>query len=155
MAALSLETLFSTAGTIALAGWIVIAVVPLRYDAPRHAAIASAVVIAMLYSGLIGAFWAQGKGGFSSLAEVARLFEHPGLLLAGWVHYLAFDLLVGVWERDEARRVGIQQWLLAPCLVLTFLLGPLGWLVFLAVRFFRLKTTPPAAARPGNRPSLG
>jgi hypothetical protein len=109
-------------------------------------AIAAAVAIAMLYAGLIGAFWAQGEGGFGSLAEVARLFEHPGLLLAGWVHYLAFDLLLGVWERDEARRIRLPQWALAPCLALTFLLGPLGWLVFLAVRFFRLKTAPPAAA---------
>jgi len=145
MAELSLETLFSAAGTLALAGWLVIAVVPLRYGAPRYVAIAAAVVIAMLYAGLIGAFWAEGEGGFGSLAEVALLFELPGLLLAGWVHYLAFDLLLGVWERDEARRIGLPQWFLVPCLALTFLLGPLGWLVFLAVRFFRLKTAPPSA----------
>jgi hypothetical protein len=149
MAALPLETLFSAAGTLALAGWLALALIPLRYGAPRYAAITAAVVIAILYAGLIAAFWTQGEGGFGSLAEVARLFEHRGLLLAGWVHYLAFDLLVGVWERDEARRIGLQQWLLAPCLVLTFLLGPLGWLVFLAVRFFRLKTTPPAATPAG------
>ena len=146
MAAFPLETLFSAAGTLALAGWLVLGLAPLPYRAPRYAAIAVAVVTAMLYAGLIGAFWAQGEGGFGSLAEVARLFGHPGLLLAGWVHYLAFDLLVGVWERDEARRIGLPQWALVPCLVLTFLLGPLGWLVFLAVRFFRLKTASPAAA---------
>src|SRR5688572_13042603 len=116
MAELPLETLFSAAGTVALAGWLVLALIPLRYGAPRYAAIAVAVVIAMLYAGLIGAFWAESEGGFGSLVEVALLFEHPGLLLAGWVHYLAFDLLLGVWERDEARRIGMPQWLLAPCL---------------------------------------
>lgn len=150
MATYPLEALFSTAGSLALAGWLALALIPLRYRAPRYAAIVVAVVIAMLYAGLIGAFWTEGEGGFGSLADVGRLFEHPGLLLAGWVHYLAFDLLVGVWERDEARRIGLPQWALAPCLVLTFLLGPLGWLVFLGVRLFRLKTSPVAAAPAGR-----
>jgi hypothetical protein len=145
MSAFPLETLFSLAGSLAMVGWLALALVPLRYGAPRYAAAGIAVVIAMLYGGLIGAFWARGEGGFGSLADVARLFEHPGLLLAGWVHYLAFDLLVGLWERDEARRIGLPQWALAPCLVLTFLLGPLGWLLFLAMRFFRLRTAPAAA----------
>jgi hypothetical protein len=146
MSAFRLEALFSIAGSVAMAGWLTLALIPLRYRAPRYAAIAAAIVIAMLYAGLIGAFWTRGGGGFGSLADVALLFEHPGLLLAGWVHYLAFDLLVGVWERDEARRIGLPQWALAPCLVLTFLLGPLGWLVFLSVRFFRLRMAPLAAA---------
>jgi hypothetical protein len=79
-------------------------------------------------------FWVRADGGFGSLDAVARLFEHRGVLLAGWVHYLAFDLLVGVWERDEAQRLGVPQLLLVPCLLLTFLFGPLGWLAFLAVR---------------------
>jgi len=29
---------------------------------------------------------------------VAQLFENRWLLLAGWVHYLAFDLFIGAWE---------------------------------------------------------
>jgi hypothetical protein len=137
MSAFPFEALFSAAGSLALAGWVALGLIPLRYRAPRYVALAAAVVIAMLYAGLIGAFWTRGEGGFGSLADVSRLFEHPGLLLAGWVHYLAFDLLIGVWERDEATRIGLPQWALAPCLVLTFLLGPLGWLAFMALRFFR------------------
>lgn len=149
MPALPLETLFSVAGTIAMAGWLLLALVPLRYRAPLYLAVAGALVIAMLYTGLVGAFWSRGEGGFGSLADVARLFGHPGILLAGWVHYLAFDLLVGVWERLEARRLGIQQWVLAPCLLLTFLLGPLGWLAFMAVRFFHTNGLERAAGPAG------
>jgi hypothetical protein len=77
----------------------------------------------MLYAGLIGASWAAAEGDFGSLGGVARLFDHPGLLLAGWVHYLAFDLLVGLWEREEAARVGLSRRALVPCLALMFLLG--------------------------------
>lgn len=146
MTTLPLESLFSSAGGLSLVGWLALALVPLKYRAPRVVAVIAAVAIAMLYVGLIGAFWIGSSGGFGSLAAVAQLFEHPGLLLAGWVHYLAFDLLVGLWERDEARRVGLAQWALVPCLALTFLFGPLGWLVFLAVRAIHQRTQSLVAA---------
>lgn len=141
-----LETLFSIAGSAALAAWLALAVLPLRYAAPRLIAVSIALAIAMLYAALIGVFWSQGRGGFGRLAEVARLFELPGLLLAGWVHYLAFDLLVGVWERGEARRIGLPQWVLAPYLLLTYLFGPLGWLLFMGMRALRLQTPQPLPA---------
>jgi len=140
---MSLETLFSAAGAVAAAGWLVLALAPYRWQrAARGAAVAAAIVIAMLYAGLIGAFWTSAEGGFGSLADVQQLFRHPGILLAGWVHYLAFDLLVGCWEREEAVRLGLPRWALAPCLALTFLLAPLGWLVFLGVRAFAARRTP-------------
>src|SRR5687767_8525855 len=47
--------------------------------------------------------WAGSAGGFSSLAAIGTLFSSPWLLLAGWTHYLAFDLLVGSWEMRDAR----------------------------------------------------
>ncbi len=47
------------------------------------------------------------KGGSGSLAEVSMLFQDPWLLLAGWVHYLAFDLFIGSWEARDAARSGI------------------------------------------------
>ncbi len=62
------------------------------------------------------------------------LFQHPGLLTAGWFHYLAFDLFVGTWIAREGERVGIAPVLLIPCFVLTFLFGPVGLLAFLALR---------------------
>ncbi len=105
-----------------------------------------ALVLTALYIALILSYWSSGTGDFQSLAGVARLFEHPGLLLAGWIHYLAFDLLVGTWEREEARRIGLAQWVLVPCLVLTFLFGPLGWAAFLACRTVRLDSRHDTAA---------
>lgn len=146
---MTLQILFSLAGSLALAGWLVLAVTPYRYDLPRYTSAAIAAAIAMLYAALIAAFWTSADGGFGSLADVGRLFGHPGLLLAGWVHYLAFDLLVGLWEREQARRLDMPHWLLLPCLALTFLFGPLGWLLFMALRHFLLRTrasADPAAA---------
>lgn len=137
---MSHEQLFSLAGSAAMAGWLLLALVPLRFGWPARAAAGIALLISALYAALIGVYWTRGEGGFGSLADVARLFEHRGLLLAGWVHYLAFDLLVGVWIRGEASRIGLPQWLVVPCLISTFLFGPLGWLAFMALRMFRLRT---------------
>jgi len=74
------------------------------------------------------------EGGFGSLAEVARLFANPWLLLAGWTHYLAFDLFVGSWEVRDARERGVPHLLVIPCLALTLMFGPAGWLLYVAVR---------------------
>lgn len=68
-----------------------------------------------------------------SLAGLAAFFADPLLRLIGWVHYLAFDLWVGSWEAEEADRLGIGPALLLPSLLLTFMLGPMGLLLFLAL----------------------
>jgi hypothetical protein len=53
------------------------------------------------------------------------------------MHYLAFDLLIGVWQTGRAVQRGIARWILIPCLLLTFMFGPVGWLLFvIADRFF-------------------
>ncbi|MFO1318446.1 MAG: ABA4-like family protein [Burkholderiales bacterium] len=148
------EALFSAAGTLTLAGWAALALIPLRHRIATPIAVSVAILVATLYVALIVCYGAAGTGDFRSLAGVVRLFEHRGLLLAGWVHYLAFDLLVGTWEREEARRIGLGQGALIPCLALTCLFGPIGWLAFLAVRQLHLRTRGSAALavpRPSGR----
>jgi hypothetical protein len=98
------------------------------------------LVLAVVYVGLIAARFGGAEGGFGSLAEVRQLFADPYLLLAGWVHYLAFDLFVGSWQARDAQRLGIPHLLLIPCLVLTFLFGPTGLLAYCVLRAVLKKT---------------
>jgi hypothetical protein len=132
---MNLDLIFSTANFLAIAGWIMLAVLPGR------AWVIEGVVgglipllLSVAYAGLIAAFWSGAEGGFSSLDDVARLFQTPGLLLAGWLHYLAFDLFVGAWEVRTARAEGIPHLLVIPVLALTFLFGPAGFLLFVVIR---------------------
>jgi len=81
--------------------------------------------------------FAGTEGGFSSLADVSKLFENPWALLAGWTHYLAFDLFIGGWEVRDAHDRGVPHLFIVPALVLTFLFGPAGLLVYLAIRALR------------------
>jgi hypothetical protein len=147
------QQLFPIPNTVAALCWLVLLLAPLSSAWPRRVAVAAALALAMTYTALIGAFIGQGRGDFQSLAGVARLFEHPGLLLAGWVHYLVFDLLVGLWEREEAARIGLARWWLLPCQLLTFMFGPIGWLAFMAARHWKLRGAGPAApGAPAERP---
>jgi Domain of unknown function (DUF4281) len=130
------DQLFQLANPLALLGWLALVVSPL---APRVAQAISAAAIPLLlalaYTGLVLAFWWEAPGGFGSLPEVQALFTHPHIALAGWLHYLAFDLFLGAWEVRTARAEGIPHWAVIPCLILTFLFGPAGLLAFATLRF--------------------
>ena len=73
-------------------------------------------------------------GGFGTLAQVKALLATEPTLLAGWIHYLAFDLFVGVWIAEQADQLNISRVLQAPILAFTFLLGPVGYLMFLGAQ---------------------
>ena len=76
---------------------------------------------------------------FGSLASIMALFTEKNALLAGWVHYLAFDLRVGMWMLDQNKELRINQLLMAPCLFLTFMLGPIGFLLFMIIKTIKQK----------------
>ena len=99
------DTLFSLSGTVALAGWLRLLASPFMPRlADRIAGLVIPALLAVAYTGLVLAFWSSAKGGFDSLDNVAALFQTRELLLAGWIHYLAFDLFVGAWIVRTARQ---------------------------------------------------
>jgi hypothetical protein len=132
------DSLFSAANLLAMAGWIVLALSPLspRWS-DRISGLAIPLVLSVGYTALVLAFWSRAPGGFDSLPNVMALFTMPEIALAGWVHYLAFDLLIGAWVVRTARAEGIHHLIVLPCLALTFLFGPAGWLAFTLLRASR------------------
>lgn len=132
---MTLDSLFSLCGAAVVPGWLLLAVAP-RWSPTRVLVRSGALslLLAAAYLVLIVCYYPGAAGGFGSLAEVARLFESRPLLLAGWVHYLAFDLFVGAWETGDAETRGVSHLLVVPCLALTFLFGPIGLLAYFAVR---------------------
>ena len=100
----------------------------------RLTGIVAPALFAVAYIALLVAAPEVEGGGFSSAREVAALFANPVFLNAGWFHYLAFDLFVGTWIAREGLAARVPGWALAPCLLLTFLVGPAGFLLFLVVR---------------------
>lgn len=129
------ETLFTVANGLAACGWLLLIFAPRkRWSRALIAPVVIPLLLAIAYTVLAARYFAGAEGGFSSLADVALLFENPWILLAGWIHYLAFDLFVGAWEVRDAEANRIPHLAVVPCLILTFLLGPAGLLLFLIIR---------------------
>jgi hypothetical protein len=129
--------IFSVLNGIAMCGWLLLVLLPRRrWVADTVAGVAVPALLAAVYVVIVATQWGGSPGGFSSLTEVAALFGNPWMLLAGWTHYLAFDLLIGCWEVRDAGLRRVPYLLLLPCLILTFLFGPGGWLLYFVVRFF-------------------
>jgi hypothetical protein len=132
---MSFEQGFSLASTLAMASWVALVILPrwqsllfgLRFGVIGLLSVAYAVLI-MVY------FFRVEGGGFGSIAEVRQLFLSDGGLLAGWIHYLAFDLFIGLWIAERADRVGLNRLIQAPILVATFMFGPIGLLMFYSMR---------------------
>lgn len=134
---MSPETLFSICSMLVVPGWLLLVFAPRwKWSARIIAGVLIPLVLGLVYLYLVVTHFGESGGGFGSLAQVSQLFRNPYNLLAGWVHYLAFDLFVGSWEVRDAERLRINHLLVVPCLVLTFLLGPIGLLLYFALRAF-------------------
>lgn len=132
------DLLFKIASNVTVLGWLLLILAP-RWRGTHAVVLSGALplLLAATYVAVIGyqtvAHPAPGAG-FGSLEQVAALFRQPWALTAGWVHYLCFDMAVGIWESRDAQRRGVPHLLLLPCLVATFMLGPLGLLLYSALR---------------------
>lgn len=124
---------FSISSMGAMLGWLILAAgVATRNDLLRDqlAGLWWPAGLSGLYFALIVFFFGSAPGGFDSLANVKLLFTSDWVAVAGWVHYLAFDLLVGSWIARELMMRGFPRLVLVVLLPLTFLFGPIGYLVW-------------------------
>jgi hypothetical protein len=139
---MDLEQLFSMAGLLAVSGWLLLVILPKNTIVQLVAGVVIPLVLSAGYLMLIFLHFRGAEGGFGSLADVATLFQKRELLLAGWIHYLAFDLFIGAWETRDAQRNGLPHLVVIPCLVMTFMLGPIGLLFYFAIRTAKLRAVP-------------
>lgn len=130
---------FSIANTLVLPMWLLLIAAPKW----KVTVFLTDYKVFPLLLAVIYAFYiikSQVDGGsldFSSLESVAKLFSKEEALLAGWVHYLAFDLLIGIWMVIQNRTLKIHTLLMAPCLLFTFMLGPIGFLLFSLIKYLK------------------
>jgi flagellar biosynthesis protein FliQ len=136
------EKVFSLCNMLAPVGWLILIFAGKNAKARLVAGVVIPLLLAAIYLVLITAHFGESTGSFSTLAGVAALFSDRWLLLAGWVHYLAFDLFTGAWQVRDAQLNAIPHLLVIPCLVLTFLFGPVGLLLYFGIRTARRRAAP-------------
>ncbi|SHG30235.1 ABA4-like family protein [Flagellimonas flava] len=132
---------FSIANTMAMPMWLLMIILP-KWKVTRflidHKVIP--LLLSLFYVYYILVHIQTGAGlDFGSLSSVMSLFTIENAVMAGWVHYLAFDLLIGMWMLNQNQNLGIHQLLMAPCLFATFMLGPVGFVLFMIIRTFKLQ----------------
>ena len=135
---MSYDLLFSIVNYSVMPAWALLILAPKwkLTDTLVHSLFYPLLLGAVYLGGMIWAAMGHGAdgGSFISIAGVRTLFSSDIGMIIGWTHYLVFDLFIGAWEARDAQRRGFNHWLLIPCLLLTFMLGPVGLLLYLVLR---------------------
>ena len=130
------ETVFLICNYGILPAWVLLVVAP-RSPWTRwvvHSPLVPLALAGVYIWAMLGDQTGAPGGSFFTLGGVMNLFTSPWIALAGWLHYLVFDLFIGAWEQRDAQRRGIPHVLVAPCLVVTLLFGPVGLALYLLLR---------------------
>lgn len=137
-----LDRTFQVASALAMGSWLAIVVAPswvlanLTLMAIPVSLLCLVYLFTLTLGGRFDAPGAAPRGHFFSMQGVIKLFESPRAVLVGWVHFLAFDLMIGLGILVDAASQGIEHWWILPSLFFTLMFGPVGLLSYFAVRLF-------------------
>ena len=138
---MSPESVFQICSTVAMIGWFFLIIgSPFLFNIDKFLIGIVIMLLCIVYLWLIIThFNFADTAKFSSLDEMMGLFTDKHVVTAGWVHYLAFDLLTGIWIKKNSMKYNISHWIIIPCLFLTFMFGPVGLLLYLFIRWAKKK----------------
>lgn len=138
------DTFFQATNTLALLAWIALVLAPAnRLVSGLFCATVVPGLLAVSYAAIIG--WKLATNGpppgdVTTLAGLREVFNDDWVFAAAWTHYLVFDMVVGAWIARDSVRLGLPWPLRTIALALTFLAGPVGFLIHLAIRGILRKT---------------
>jgi hypothetical protein len=138
---MSPDVIFKLCSTIAMLTWLVIIILSpfwKNYDKVIIGIVISLFCIVYAWL-LFNSFKPTDFEKFGTADGVMSLFTNKTAVVAGWVHYLAFDLMMGLFITKNAAKHGIKHIIIVPCLLLTFMMGPVGLLLYLIIRFIKTK----------------
>ncbi len=153
---MSWETIFGVANVWPLLFWLLLAFGPRNettakivfYGGVALLALAYAILLPLIMTGAVDAVGPEGGSmDFTQLSGVMALFDSKGGATVGWIHYLAFDLFVGLWVARNADRHGYARWIQVPILFFVLMAGPFGLTLYLLLRL-TCKNPPDNAAAP-------
>ncbi len=138
------DSLFGLANLWAMACWAALIVLPrgpfvqsaIFYAGIGLLSLAYAVLLVLVTGGFVdaGAVEGGGSASFTSIEGVRGIFMSDGGVTVGWIHYLALDLFAGLWIAKDADQKGFSRWLQVPVLLLTFMAGPAGLVLWFFIR---------------------
>jgi hypothetical protein len=137
---MSPDQIFQFSNNLAMIGWIMLLALPRWKWTTKIVLGIMVTILSILY--VVFVFQAlnpEDMKSFGTLEGIMELFTNKTAVLVGWIHYLAFDLMVGIFIVTNAQKNKITHWLVIPCLLLTFMLGPTGLVIYLIIRLIYTK----------------
>ncbi|MFM7035996.1 MAG: ABA4-like family protein [Planctomycetia bacterium] len=132
------DQFFKATNTLALLAWITLVLFPgRRLVSGVLCALVVPGVLALAYASVIGwkfATLGPPSGNVMTLAGLRQVFSDEWVFAAAWTHYLVFDMVVGAWIARDSVKLGMPWLLRTAALMLTFLAGPVGFLVHILGR---------------------
>ena len=137
---MSYSEIFQFCNSLAMLNWLLLLIAPRWKWTGRIVVGMSITLLAALYVFFVfQALNMEDMSNFGSLEGVMALFTNEQAVLVGWIHYLAFDLMVGYHITRDAAKHNINHLFIVPCLLCTFMLGPTGLLIYFLIRLVKSK----------------
>ena len=130
---------FQIVNTLVLPAWLILIFLPRKSWRKPVIYVLSMVMAALYIFYVIIGLGDMDMQSFNSLAGVKNMFTSDMAVLTGWIHYLVFDLLIGSWIVDQSKKNSISHLLIIPCLLLCFMFGPAGYLLYKLIQLVKLK----------------
>jgi len=134
--------LFALANVSVLPAWILLTLLPGWKWTRVVAAYVTPAILGLAWTVLMAGRFTPHGGGFGSLEELIELSRDSYILVAVWLHNLILDVFLGAWEVRDAQRLGVPHGFVIPCLIVTFLAGPVGLLLYFGVRIAVVRRLP-------------
>ncbi len=142
----TIETLYMWVNLGVLPFWFILIVFPQSHLSRIFVTsifpffILSGVYIFILYkSYLIGYDFDGNFSLYLGLSELSRLFEDHLYIMIFWTHFIAINLFIGGWIVKDSQKFSINKVLMAVPLIVTYLIGPIGLLLYWIIRIFYAK----------------
>jgi len=128
------SALFSFANSYAFLGWFLLLSAPNWKHTQTIVKYGILFVLGLVYTVLVlKGIKNFNISDFSTLSNVKQLFSQDEALLAGWIHYLCFDLFIGAYIVRKSIEINIPRIIYSLILPFTFMFGPVGFVIFTLV----------------------
>jgi len=77
---------------------------------------------------------------YLSISNLSNLFSNNLFLILFWIHFVSINLFIGGWMVRDSQKLLINKILVAFPLIITYLIGPLGVLIYWLIRIFYSKS---------------
>ena len=76
---------------------------------------------------------------YMGIDDTTDLFSNKNFLMMFWIHFISINLFTGGWIVKDSQKLVINKFLISIPLIITYLIGPLGLLIYWLIRIFYAK----------------